>query len=57
MTGADFLAQDIDVRMAKDGRNVVLTLMIGDTTCSVALPRDRLETLCDRITEMLTDQA
>jgi hypothetical protein len=52
-SGADFVAQDIDARMAKDGLNVVLTLTIGDTTCTVALPRERLEKLRQRITKML----
>jgi hypothetical protein len=51
-SGADFIAQDIDLRMAKDGRNVVLTLIIGETTCSVALPRERLDELYERITEV-----
>jgi len=56
-TGADFLAQDIHVDMAIDGRNVILTLLLGDTTCSVELPRERLENLCERITRTLAESA
>jgi hypothetical protein len=55
MTGVDFLAQNIDVRLAKDGRSVVLTLAIGNTTCSVALPRDRLQVLHDQISRILAE--
>jgi hypothetical protein len=51
----DFLAQDIDVHMANDRRSVVVTIVIGDATCSVSLPRERVEKLGDRITKTLAE--
>jgi hypothetical protein len=52
---ADFLAQDIDVHMTSDRSSAVLTIVIGDATCSVSLPRDRLKKLHDRIAKKLAE--
>lgn len=46
----DFLAQDIDVYVTNDRRSVMVTFVIGKPTCSVSLPRERVEKLGDRIT-------
>ena len=51
----DFFAQDVDVQMANDRRYVVLTIVLGDATCTVSLPRERLEKLGDKITKTLAE--
>ena len=51
----DFFAQDVDVQMANDRRYVVLTIVLGDATCTVSLPRERLEKLGDKITQTLAE--